>query len=285
MYITRKTRKAIIIMLIIFVLAVLGLVYFWMLFEKEQFYDDFDVARKEYNLGVSKAEVYEKKDDDCVERITIYDSYDDNNLSNVWFHTNHNKVTVFMNHKTDTLPIKERCTRFVNIMNEVRPNIDQYFKSSRYYRIYKANSGLTSMEYRGIHLTIYHTSEFVFVTSDNTYAFIYVNSMTHTDKDTGHVDYYDYIETRGELTKFENRYGSKNSSSKSSTVKPTEQHKKNNSSSSGNKKYYDPYDVHDYKSAQDFADDKYEEFYDYEDDFEDEDEAYDAAEDYWNEHH
>ncbi|MBP5607276.1 MAG: hypothetical protein J6X66_03290 [Lachnospiraceae bacterium] len=38
-------------------------------------------------------------------------------------------------------------------------------------------------------------------------------------------------------------------------------------------------------SAQDFADDKYEEFFDYEDDYDDEDEAYDAAEDYWNEHH
>ncbi len=51
------------------------------------------------------------------------------------------------------------------------------------------------------------------------------------------------------------------------------------------KKKYDQYDVHSYKSSQDFADDKYEEFYDYEDDFEDEDEAYDAAEDYWNENH
>ncbi|WP_027206384.1 hypothetical protein [Butyrivibrio fibrisolvens] len=49
-------------------------------------------------------------------------------------------------------------------------------------------------------------------------------------------------------------------------------------SSSGS---YDPYDVHDYDSADDFADDKYEEFYDYEDEYEDEDEAYDAAEDYW----
>lgn len=50
-------------------------------------------------------------------------------------------------------------------------------------------------------------------------------------------------------------------------------------------KKYDYYDVYDYKSAQDFADDKYEEFYDYEDDYEDEDEAYDAAEDYWRDHH
>ena len=69
--------------------------------------------------------------------------------------------------------------------------------------------------------------------------------------------------------------------------------KKTTASSSGSKsgnsakqkKRYDPYDVDDYKSAQDFADDKYEEFFDYEDDYEDEDEAYDAAEDYWREHH
>lgn len=49
----------------------------------------------------------------------------------------------------------------------------------------------------------------------------------------------------------------------------------------------DTYDVYNYKSAQEFADDKYEEFYDYEDDYddEDEDEAYDAAEDYWYDHH
>ena len=53
------------------------------------------------------------------------------------------------------------------------------------------------------------------------------------------------------------------------------------SSSSSVKKKYDPYNVYDYESASDFADDKYEEFYDYEDDYEDEDEAYDAAEDYW----
>lgn len=47
---------------------------------------------------------------------------------------------------------------------------------------------------------------------------------------------------------------------------------------------YDPYDVYSYKSAKDFADDKYEEFYDFEDDYEDEDEAYDAAEEYWYAH-
>lgn len=49
--------------------------------------------------------------------------------------------------------------------------------------------------------------------------------------------------------------------------------------------YSDPYDVYDYDSADEFADDVYEEFFDIEDDFEDDDEAYDAAVDYWEDHH
>ena len=61
--------------------------------------------------------------------------------------------------------------------------------------------------------------------------------------------------------------------------------KKTGSSTGSSTKKYDPYNVYSYKSAQDFADDKYEEFFDYEDDYEDEDEAYDAAEDYWYDHH
>ncbi len=73
------------------------------------------------------------------------------------------------------------------------------------------------------------------------------------------------------------------SSSSSYSSKSTS--KKKSSYSGKSKKSYDYYGVHDYKSAQDFADDKYEEFYDYEDDYEDEDEAYDAAEDYWNDNH
>ncbi len=113
MHITKKTVRYI---LIISVLGILVFVYFRMLFEKEKFYDDFDVARKEYNLGVSKADVYEIKEDDCVEQIIIQDSYDDNDLSNMLFHTNQDKVAVYMSHKIDTLPMKERCTRFVNII-------------------------------------------------------------------------------------------------------------------------------------------------------------------------
>ncbi len=89
--------------------------------------------------------------------------------------------------------------------------------------------------------------------------------------------------------KHKNHYNSNTFKNKSKTGVTSSQTKRNNvksgvrSSSSGKKK--DTYDVYSYKSARDFADDKYEEFYDYEDDFDDEDEAYDAAEDYWREHH
>jgi hypothetical protein len=73
------------------------------------------------------------------------------------------------------------------------------------------------------------------------------------------------------------------SSSSSSSYSSGKSYSKKRNSYSG--KSYDYYGVHNYKSAQDFADDKYEEFYDYEDDYDDEDEAYDAAEDYWNDNY
>ncbi|MBO4374457.1 MAG: hypothetical protein J5829_05065 [Lachnospiraceae bacterium] len=81
------------------------------------------------------------------------------------------------------------------------------------------------------------------------------------------------------------KYQKSSGSKKKSSAKSGSTVKKSSKSSSSSKKKYDPYDVYSYKSAQDFADDKYEEFYDYEDDYDDEDEAYDAAEDYWRDHH
>ena len=56
-------------------------------------------------------------------------------------------------------------------------------------------------------------------------------------------------------------------------------------SQSSTKKKYDRYDVYDYKDAESFADDKYEDFFEEEDDYEDEDEAYDDAVEYWERHH
>lgn len=82
-------------------------------------------------------------------------------------------------------------------------------------------------------------------------------------------------------------YNTKSSASKTTTSKYTSKNTQTKSSSSkkSSKKTKDYYDVYNYRSAQDFADDKYEEFFDYEDDYEDEDEAYDAAVDYWNDKH
>ena len=62
-----------------------------------------------------------------------------------------------------------------------------------------------------------------------------------------------------------NKSTTKSSGSKSKTYSSGVKNKKYNTGA--NKKKNDPYDVYDYKSAQDFADDKYEEFYDYEDDY------------------
>ncbi len=80
-------------------------------------------------------------------------------------------------------------------------------------------------------------------------------------------------------------YSGSSSSSSRSSYSSSKSTSKKSSYSGSSKKTYDSYGVHDYKSAQDFADDKYEEFYDYEDDFDDYDEAYDAAEDYWNDNY
>lgn len=87
----------------------------------------------------------------------------------------------------------------------------------------------------------------------------------------------------GSIYCYEHKPKATTSSSSYSNSKSTA--KKKSSSSGKSKKSYDYYGVQDYKTAQDFADDKYEEFYDYEDDYEDEDEAYDAAEDYWNDNY
>ena len=67
--------------------------------------------------------------------------------------------------------------------------------------------------------------------------------------------------------------GSNNKETSSSSRKYSKTKKKSS--------YSDTYDVHSYKDATSFADDKCEEFYDYEDDYDDEDEAWDDAADYW----
>ena len=112
---------------------------------------------------------------------------------------------------------------------------------------------------------------------------------------------YHYVITNNQLTDFTQTYpkpeikekpdkkeqeedskGNKKNSSSGYTTKKSD---KSSSGSSESSKKYDYYNVYDYNSAWDFADDKYEEFMDYEDEYDDEDEAFEAAEDYWREHH
>ena len=265
-------------------IAFLGSVHIMMKHEREKLYDSLDAAREAYRNDIKKADIYVKKDGDYCKEISIVTTFEDNNLSNSWFHKNLDSVTVKMDDDIDELKLKERCLIMVNMKNEMQRNLNEYFANSEYNKIFKENSVVATMDYRGIYLEISHETKYRFQTSQYTYTFEYVNSMTVNDKETGETKYYDYFESDGVLERFEDRYGSKSSSkgSSQSNSSGNSEFKNNGSSSSGNKKSYDPYDVHDYKSAQDFADDKYEEFFDYEDDYDDEDEAYDAAEDYWN---
>ncbi len=116
--------------------------------------------------------------------------------------------------------------------------------------------------------------------SDSDYCYNHkcMNSYCHNKKASGS----DYCTAHAPKKKTTTTKNSSSTSTKKKNSSSTSTKKKNSSSS---KKKYDAYDVYNYKSAQDFADDKYEEFYDYEDYYDDEDEAYDAAEDYWRVHH
>ncbi len=278
----KRITSIAIALLIILVVSFLAYRYID-IYEKTQIWNTLDIARDAYSKDIKTADVYEKKDDDYVENIEIESVYDDRDMSANWYHTNLENVNITVNDSIENLKMKQRCIIFLGIINEIDSVLDNRFEDSTYYQLYRKNQGMTSMQYRGISLFADHETEFTFVTSENTYSFKYINSMTVTNKKTGDKDFYDYYEKDGELEAFENRYKHGNSSS-GNKYSSSSSVSKNSSSSSG-KRRYDYYDVDEYDSAQDFADDKYEEFYDYEDDYEDEDEAYDAAEDYWNEYH
>jgi len=138
----------------------------------------------------------------------------------------------------DDLKLKERCLIMVIIKNEMQRNLNEYFANSEYNKIFKENSVVATMDYRGIYLEISHETKYRFQTSQYTYTFEYVNSMQVNDKETGETKYYDYFESDGVLERFEDRYGSKSSSkgSSQSNSSGNSKFKNNGSSSSGNKK-------------------------------------------------
>ncbi len=311
-----KRNRIVFLIIVLIGIGIFGAVQWSNLKAKAEIWNSLDAARKEYKKEIESASIYENREGDYVKDVKVKDVFVDNDLSYCAFHKNLDKVTITIDDSIEDLKIRQRCEIFIGIKDEINGELDERFEDSSYYKIYRDNMGYTSMEYRELDLNVSHGSEFEFITSKNKYSFCYSFSMTVTDKKTGENNYYDYYDKDGKIISFKNRYKSGNSysdsgsaSTNSGTGHSATSGKSNYSSSSGKSNYsssgkssysssgkssyssssgrkrYDYYDVDEYDSAQDFADDKYEEFYDYEDDYEDEDEAYDAAEDYWNENH
>ncbi len=265
--------------LVIIGICALIIILAWSLscFKKEVFFNDFDAAREESRDSIDASQIYDIKEGDHVSSFDVSVTFDDNDLSHDWFHTNLDVVKVGMDAEFDNLSMRERCRLCNQIMEEVKPRLNDYYNKTRYHELFEANKAYDyTIMYRDKSLHVYHDYKFYFYDTNYTYSFPSYGNMTVTLTGTKAKDFYEFSYSDGKLKEFDSKYGSKNNVKNSDTTK--------SSSESSSKKSYDPYDVHKYKSAQVFADDKYEEFYDYEDDYEDEDEAYDAAEDYWNEY-
>ncbi len=182
--------------------------------------------------------------------------------------------------KYNKLSRQEQCLKLCDIDKKMTDIISNEYRDSEFYEYLvenRTNSYSKCIRYRGMELAVYSDHDFEYSCQGISYGIVdnnvfCVNPYPHSNENE---ELYDYIYQYGEISHFQN-WADKTINSESSVTQ-------NNNSST--KSEYDPYDVHKYKSAQDFADDKYEEFFDYEDDYEDEDEAYDAAEDYWREHH
>ncbi|WP_026653690.1 hypothetical protein [Butyrivibrio proteoclasticus] len=267
-----------------------AIVLIWLVsrFSKEAFYNDFDKAREESREEMDASLMYEMKDGDHVNSFNVKVLFDDDEYSSMSFHTNYDLVEFKMDATFDMLSLKERCRICNEIMEEVTPKLREYFKNTRYSKIFEANCSYSkTMKYRGKYLEVSHDYEFKFYDATNTYTFPKYNSMTVTLTGTSANTYYVFSYKDGKISDFGNRYAPTSGGGSSKTQSSgTSGKTKTSSGSSGKKKTtYDPYDGDKYKSGQDFADDKYEEFEDYEDDYDDEDEAYDAAEDYWDDNY
>ena len=203
------------------------------------------------------------------------------------------ELNIHFDDKFRNLDIIDRCEIVLNVFNSIDKQLsafDATYKLSKFQSLYEDITEKKLLDNKGVFGIYYYSSYKMW---DGSHYYEIYKGKEDKEKDelllrdaNGYIALiYNYIVEDDHVVEIDNgkKYtgyspstgggvsGSKNSSSDSK-----------GSSSGGGKKSSDPYDVHDYDSADDFADDKYEEFYDYEDDYEDEDEAYDAAEDYWN---
>ncbi len=272
-----KHKKAVILLLFIGVMTLGAKVITQD--QKNRLYDELDASRDEYRDNISSVDFYTIKDGDYVQSVSVSESFDDNNLSVTWFHTNVDSVNVRMDQNFENLSMRKKCEVCVQLMDVMRRNLETAYKSSRYYQIYSENKSYSSMRYRDISLHIYHETEFTFHDSEYMYTFSSYGNMAVAKRTSSHFKtYYEYSSFNGKIDDFGEKYGK---SKKDNAAGNTQTNKTN----TRNKETSDPYDVKKYNSSQSFADDKYEEFYDYEDYYDDEDEAYDDAEDYWDEYH
>ncbi|MCR4635203.1 MAG: hypothetical protein K5754_03145 [Butyrivibrio sp.] len=265
--------------------------------ERPYLAEEFDAARQAYINNVENASLYEIKDSDHVESVSVevtsIDShYDSTTKDRIGYWLNYDRVdvTVKMDASFRELPDKDKCYILIGVEDEINQNLADLYNRSRYYQLYEQYKCPYSenLIYKDLHLQLDHTEWCIF--TDGVAEYSIYGDFYEVSKKNGKYTTYRYWERNGEIVKFELFHeGSTNSSSQytSDTDKKQSEDTKNTNSSGkrdttgSSSGSYDPYDVKDYDSAEKFADDKYEEFYDYEDEYEDEDEAYDAAEDYW----
>lgn len=257
---------------------------------------NMDEARQEYKDSVEASTFYEPVEGDYVESIDI-SVEDDDYLDSSWEYRTTVKVNVQMEEDFRKLYLKDRSEICIGIDNEIEDRVTELYKNSSFYQLFQENktshkyASFEYMMYKGHKLYISHNVDIIFYDGLNEYEF-WPTCMSVGKPGATPVSYKFTIED-GHITEFEKivfNTGNSSSSTDSSTdsdkngsSSESSDNKKSSTSKDGSK--FDPYDVNDYDSAEDFADDKYEEFYDYEDIYEDEDEAYDAAEEYWYEEH
>ena len=210
-----------------------------------------------------------------VNSVTIETEFDENFEDDV-------SVAITLEEGYAALLPREKCRVVCSLDERIRDLVRETYHSSGYYNYMKENSIYDfseTVKYRNryvspeqnIHVD-YYCKGTRYSIIDNTFC---VNPNPYSNAGE---ELYSYTYWKGEVTDFE-PWGLGAGDEKSGDAGSG----KEKSGYGAARKTYDPYDANEYKSAQDFADDKYEEFFDYEDDYEDEDEAYDAAEDYWDE--
>ena len=280
--------------------------------EKPKLAEELDAARDAYKYTVETAPIYMIKDGDYVESVTAEVVYDDIRSGETtaerigsWGNVDIVNVTVQLDTSFNSIPDTDKCNILIKIQDEIEHNLSNLYYGSSYYQMFEQYKfqPYDKMEYKDHYLWIDYFQHCTFTAGATEYS----PGMTlFSVIKNGRYTIYQCRESHGEIVKLikydtgtieadgswtsdrDKKKSESTNSNNSSDKKDTGSSGKKDTNSSGKKDTtgsssgsYDPYDVHDYDSADDFADDKYEEFYDYEDEYEDEDEAYDAAEDYW----